>query len=280
MKIYYFADVIKELNEFWSERGCAAILPTSTEVGAGTLSAMTALRAIQEDQWRICYTQPSIRPQDGRFGKNKNRLYQHHQFQLLWKPAPDNIKNLYMESLKNLGIDLTNNEVKFLEDDWQNPSIGAKGVGWEVWLNGIEVSQFTYIHQIGGVQLSKTAIEITYGLERLILFIQGKNDVFELDWNANLKYKDLFLQNEQDFSGFVHENLDAEIFLQHFDNYERICHQLLEKKLPFAAYDYCLKCSHTLNLLDAAQKLGHQERANYIFRTRKMAKQCCELIAK
>lgn len=275
---YYFQDVIEKLRNFWKNQSCVEVCGTNTEVGAGTLNSMTAMQTLQKDKWNVCYVQQSVRPQDGRFGQNKNRLFQHHQFQVIMKPSPKKIKDLYLQSLDFLQIDMQNNEIKFLEDDWQNPSIGAKGVGWEVWCNGIEISQFTYINQIGSLKCAEIAAEITYGLERLMLFIQNKNDVFELDWNENIKYKDLFLQNEQDFSNFTHNNVDSAIFLQHFDDYEQICQQLIKKNSPLAAYDFCLKCIHNLNLLDAAQKISYQERINFIARTRKMARDCSELM--
>ena len=274
----YFEDLIQNLTSFWKKQGCT-ILPSYNDIiGAGTLSPYTAIDVMKRSKWKVCYLQPSVRQGDSRGGGNKNRLYKHHQFQVIIKPVEKNIKDVYLESLYFLGIEKDENEIKFLEDDWQNPSIGAKGVGWEVWLNGIEVSQFTYMQQIGGIMLDTPAIEFTYGLERLILFLQNKDSIYDVEWNKNFTYGDIFLQNEIEQLSALELNLNAEILIKHFEDYENIHARLIEKELPIPAYEYCLKAINIINILDAMQKISHQERANYILKTRAMTKKCSELI--
>ena len=272
-----FQGIIFALERFWAKHGCVVVQPYTTEVGAGTLSPATTLRAVGQKPWNVAYVQPSIRPADGRYGDNPNRVYQHHQFQVILKPSPENIQELYLESLREIGIDPLKHDVRFVEDDWENPSIGAWGLGWEVWCDGMEVTQFTYMQQVGGIECNPIPGELTYGLERLIMYIQGVQNVYDLDWNgAGVTYGDVFKQNEREFSAFALEYADTDMLLRHFGDMERSCFSLLEKHLPLPAYDYCLKASHTLNLLMARGVIGVTERAVYLGKVRALAKACCE----
>lgn len=272
-----FQGIIFALHQFWAEKGCVVMEPYTTEVGAGTLSPATTLRALGPKPWNVAYVQPSIRPGDGRYGDNPNRLYQHHQYQVILKPSPDNIQDLYLESLRVIGVDTLKHDIRFVEDDWENPSIGAWGLGWEVWCDGMEITQFTYMQQIGGIECSPVPGELTYGLERLIMYIQGVENVYDLAWNNNgVTYGDVFKQNEREFSAFALEHSDVEMLLRHFADVEKMSLSLVEKNLPLPAYDYCLKASHLLNLLDARGVIGVTERASYLGRVRNLAKACCQ----
>ena len=250
---------------------------SDVEVGAGTLSPMTALRALKEEEWNICYVQPSRRPKDGRYGENPNRLQMHHQFQVVLKPSPAEFQALYLQSLERIGIKAEEHDIRFVEDDWENPSIGAAGLGWEVWIDGMEVTQFTYMQQIGGIELKNIAGEITYGLERLAMYVQNKDSVYDLQYNKQKTYGDIFLQNEQEMSEYNIDYANIEILLKNFNDAEAESLQLLEKKLALPAYEQCLKASHFLNLLEARKVIGVTERAGYMARVRNMAKKACEI---
>ena len=272
-----FQGIIFALQQFWAKQKCVIMQPYTTEVGAGTLCPATTLRALGSKPWNVAYVQPSIRPGDGRYGDNPNRVYQHHQFQVILKPSPENIQDLYLQSIKEIGIDPLKHDIRFVEDDWENPSIGAWGLGWEVWCDGMEVTQFTYMQQVGGLECNPIPGELTYGLERLIMYIQGVENVYDLDWNgAGVTYGDIFKQNEREFSAFALEYSDTDMLFRHFGEVEASCLALVEKDLPLPAYDYCLKGSHLLNLLDARGVIGVTERAAYLGRVRNLAKACCQ----
>lgn len=272
-----FQDMIMTLQKFWMENGCVILQPYHTEVGAGTLHPATVLRALGSKDWNVAYVQPSMRPKDGRYGENPNRLQHYYQFQVILKPSPDNLQELYLQSLQEIGIDLLANDIRFVEDDWENPTVGAWGLGWEVWCNGMEISQFTYMQQVGGIDCAPIPGELTYGLERIAMYIQGVENVYDIAWNRDgVKYGAIFKQDEQEFSAFNLEYADTKILLQHFKDAESECNALVAKNLSLPAYDFCLKASHILNLLDARGVLGVTERAGYINRVRSLAKACCE----
>jgi glycyl-tRNA synthetase alpha chain len=276
-----FQDIILTLQHFWAEQGCAVLQPYDLEVGAGTFHPATTLRALGPEHWRAAYVQPSRRPSDGRYGDNTNRLGHYYQFQVILKPSPDNIQQLYLDSLVALGIDPLKHDIRFVEDDWESPTLGAWGLGWEVWCDGMEVAQFTYFQQVGGIECKPVSGELTYGLERLAMYIQGVENVYDLQWNdpnsaTPLTYRDVFHRNEVEQSAYGLEHANTEMLLQHFKDAEAECAQLLEKNLPLPAYDYCIKASHLFNLLDARGVIGVTERAAYIARVRALAKGCCE----
>lgn len=272
-----FQEIITTLQNFWIDQGCVLLQPYDTEVGAGTLHPATVLRVLGDDPWNVAYVQPSRRPSDGRYGENPNRLGHYYQFQVILKPSPEKMQELYLQSLEALGIDMQHHDIRFVEDDWENPTVGAWGLGWEVWIDGMEVTQFTYMQQVGGVECTTIPGEITYGLERLAMYIQKVDNVYDLDWNGKgVTYGDVFLHNEQEFSALSHEYADTDMLFRHFKDIELQCQSLLDKKLPMAAYDYALKASHTLNLLDARGGIGVTERASYIGRVRNLARACCE----
>ena len=272
-----FQDLILTLQQFWAKQGCVLMQPYDVEVGAGTLHPATTVRALGPKPWKAAYVQPSRRPTDGRYGENPNRLQHYYQFQVILKPSPDNIQELYLDSLNALGIDTANHDIRFVEDDWESPTLGAWGLGWEVWCDGMEVSQFTYFQQVGGFECSPVSGEITYGLERLAMYVQGVENVYDLDWNgAGVTYGDVYLQNEQEFSAWNFEVADTDRLFQHFKDAEAECALALEAKLALPAYDQCLKASHTFNLLDARGVISVTERASYIGRVRTLAKACCE----
>ena len=251
--------------------------PYDLEMGAGTFHPATALRALGPEPWRAAYVQPSRRPSDGRYGDNPNRLQHYYQFQVILKPSPDDIQELYLESLAEIGIDARGHDIRFVEDDWESPTLGAWGLGWEVWCDGMEVSQFTYFQQVGGIDCDPVSGEITYGLERLAMYVQGVENVYDLDWNgAGVSYGDIYLQNEREFSAFNFERADTGILLRHFADAEAECGALLEAGLALPAYDQCMKASHLFNLLDARGVISVTERAAYIGRVRALAKGCCE----
>ncbi len=243
-----------------------------TEKGAGTMSPYTFLRAIGPEPWNVAYVEPSRRPADGRYGENPNRLYQHHQFQVIMKPSPDNIQELYLDSLRALGIDPLEHDIRFVEDNWENPSMGCAGVGWEVWLDGMEITQFTYFQQVGGLEVRPVAVEVTYGLERLSSYIQDVNSVFELEWADGVKYGDIFKEPEFEHSKYSFEESNQEMLFELFDTYEKEAKKQIENGLVHPAYDYILKCSHTFNLLDARGAVSVTERAGYLSRIRNMAR--------
>ncbi len=271
-----FQEMIMLLQKFWVEQGCVILQPYHTEVGAGTLHPATVLRVLGSKPWNVAYVQPSIRPKDGRYGENPNRLQHYYQYQVILKPSPDNLQELYLQSLRVIGVDLARHDIRFVEDDWENPTVGAWGLGWEVWCDGMEVSQFTYMQQVGGLDCFPVAGELTYGLERIAMYLQGVESVYDISWNDKVTYGEIFKQDEQQFSAFNLDFADTEMLLRHFNDVEKQCLDLLDKNLPLPAYDHCLKASHFLNLLDARGVIGVTERASYIGRVRHLAKSCCE----
>jgi glycyl-tRNA synthetase alpha chain len=287
-----FQDLILTLQQFWGEQGCVILQPYDMEVGAGTFHPATTLRALGPRPWNAAYVQPSRRPKDGRYGENPNRLQHYYQFQVIMKPSPPDILDLYLESLGRIGIDPLLHDIRFVEDDWESPTLGAWGLGWEVWCDGMEVTQFTYFQQVGGFDCNPVSGEITYGLERLAMYVQGVDRVFDLNFNGRedarkLTYGDVFLQAEQEYSRFNFEHADTEILLQHFRDAEKECRALLaagapapgandkRHKLALPAYDQCIKASHLFNLLDARGVISVTERQSYILRVRDLAKACC-----
>jgi glycyl-tRNA synthetase alpha chain len=272
-----FQDIILTLQHYWAKQGCVILQPYDMEVGAGTFHPATTLRALGPKPWNCAFVQPSRRPKDGRYGENPNRLQHYYQFQVILKPSPQNLQELYLQSLVELGIHPKDHDIRFVEDDWESPTLGAWGLGWEVWCDGMEVTQFTYFQQVGGIECKPVAGELTYGLERLAMYIQGKENVYDLDFNgAGVTYGDVFLENEKQFSAYNLEYADTEQLLRHFADAETECQSLLEKHLPLPAYDQCIKASHRFNLLDARGVIGVTERASYIARVRALAKACCE----
>jgi glycyl-tRNA synthetase alpha chain len=274
-----FQSLILTLQRFWADRGCVVLQPFDMEVGAGTFHPATTLRALGPEPWRCAYVQPSRRPTDGRYGENPNRLQHYYQFQVLLKPSPADSQELYLESLRHLGIDPSLHDIRFVEDDWESPTLGAWGLGWEVWCDGMEVTQFTYFQQVGGIECSPVSVELTYGLERLAMYIQGVENVYGLDWDGcGTTYGDVFLQNEREASAYNFERANTEVLVRHFADAEAECVALLGAPAPLAlpAYDQCIKASHLFNLLDARGAIGVTERASYIGRVRALARGCCE----
>ena len=270
-----FQDTILNLQKYWSKQGCVIVQPYDMEVGAGTFHPATTLRSLGPKPWKVAYVQPSRRPTDGRYGNNPNRLQHYYQFQVLIKPSPKEIKKLYLNSLNVIGISHKDHDIRFVEDDWESPTLGAAGLGWEVWCDGMEITQFTYFQQMTGLECKPVPVELTYGLERLCMFVQGKNNVFDLDWNnEGVKYKEVFLQAEKEFSAYNFEFANTDTLLKNFEASETECKSLLEKKLSLPAYDQCLKASHLFNLLDARGVIGVAERTGYINRIRELAKGC------
>ena len=272
-----FQDLILTLQNFWASKGCLILQPYDNEMGAGTFHPATTLRALGPQPWRAAYVQPSRRPKDGRYGENPNRLQHYYQFQVILKPSPPDSQALYLDSLRMLGIDPRHHDIRFVEDDWESPTLGAWGLGWEVWCDGMEVTQFTYFQQVGGIECDPVAVELTYGLERLAMYVQGVENVYNLDFNgAGVSYGDVFLRAEKEYSAFNFEHANTAILLQHFKDAEGECQALLEQKLALPAYDQCIKASHLFNLLDARGVISVVERAAYIGRVRALAKACCE----
>ncbi len=267
----YFQDVILKLQTFWASKGCAIVQPVDLECGAGTFNHATFLRVLGPEDWKAAYVEPSRRPTDGRYGENPNRLQHYFQFQAILKPSPHDIQDMYLDSLRALGLNPAEHDIRFVEDDWESPTLGAWGLGWEVWLNGMEVTQFTYFQQIGGIDLNPTSVEVTYGLERLVMYLQGVDSVYDIMWNETVSYGQIFLQNEKEQSQYNFEESDATMLLTHFNDFEKECLSLIDKKLVMPAYDYLLKSSHTFNLLDARGAISITERAGYIGRVRQMA---------
>jgi len=267
-----FQQIIFTLQEFWSRQGCALLQPYDMEVGAGTSHTATFLRAIGPEPWRAAYVQPSRRPKDGRYGENPNRMQHYYQYQVVLKPAPANILDLYLGSLEALGFDLKKNDVRFVEDDWENPTLGAWGLGWEVWMNGMEVTQFTYFQQVGGIDCKPITGEITYGLERLAMYLQGVENVFDLVWTKGLTYGDVYHQNEVEQSAYNFEHSDVAFLFDAFTAYEKQARHLMAAQLALPAYEQVLKAAHTFNLLDARGAISVTERAAYIGRIRNLAK--------
>ena len=275
LKSLSFQEIIMNLQKFWGKYGCIILQPYDTEVGAGTFHPATTLRSLGPKPWKAAYVQPSRRPTDGRYGENPNRLQHYYQYQVIIKPSPDNIKQTYLKSLSAIGIDVKSHDIRFVEDDWESPTLGAAGLGWEVWCDGMEITQFTYFQQMTGLECKPVPVEMTYGLERLCMFVQGKKNVFDLDWNnEGVKYKDVFFQAEKEFSAYNFEFANTETLLKNFEFTENECKSLLEKKLSLPAYDQCLKASHIFNLLDSRGVIGVAERTGYINRIRELAKGC------
>ncbi len=272
----YFQDVILTLQRFWTERGCLLAQPYDIEVGAGTMNPATFLRVLGPEPWNVCYVEPSRRPTDGRYGENPNRLHQFHQFQVILKPSPEDVQDLYLESLKALGIDPFDHDLRFVHDDWESPTLGAWGLGWEVWCDGMEITQFTYFQQAGGFDCKPVAAELTYGLERICMFLQNKENVFEVEYGPGVSYGEVFHREEYEFSKYSFEQSDPEMLFETFRMCEAESKRLAEAGLPLPAYDYCLKCSHTFNLLDARGAISVTERAGYIQRVRALARRCAE----
>lgn len=277
---FSFQQIISSLLDFWSQKGCAILQPYDVEMGAGTFHPATVLRCIGHKHWNVAYVQPSRRPSDSRYGVHPNRLQHYYQLQVILKPSPDNILDLYLESLKTIGIDFQKQDIRFVEDDWESPTLGAAGLGWEVWCNGMEISQFTYMQQIAGLECNPVAGEITYGLERIALYIQGVEHIKDIAWNNPLsahalKYSDVDLIAEKEFSAFNLEYANTETLFSNFSNIESECKTLVANNLPSPAYDYCIKASHIFNLLNARGVISVTERAAYITRVRHLAKMVC-----
>ncbi|MEW5704734.1 MAG: glycine--tRNA ligase subunit alpha [Pseudomonadota bacterium] len=276
-----FQDLILRLQAFWAEEGCVLLQPYDMEMGAGTFHPATTLRALGPKPWRAAYVQPSRRPADGRYGENPNRLQHYYQFQVILKPSPEDVQGTYLRSLAHLGIDPLRHDIRFVEDDWESPTLGAWGLGWEVWCDGMEVTQFTYFQQVGGIECDPVSVELTYGMERLAMYVQKVENVFDLDWNGKpgaegVRYGDVFLTNEREYSAYNFEHANTERLLRQFTDAESECRDLLGHKLSLPAYDQCIKASHIFNLLDARGVISVAERAVYIARVRQLAKACCE----
>ena len=270
-RLQSFQDTILSLQKYWSKQGCVIVQPYDMEVGAGTFHPATTLRSLGPKPWKVAYVQPSRRPTDGRYGDNPNRLQHYYQFQVLIKPSPDNIKKLFLNSLSSLGIKHEEHDIRFVEDDWESPTLGAAGLGWEVWCDGMEITQFTYFQQMAGVECNPVSVEITYGLERLCMFIQNKKNVFELNWNdQEVLYKDVFHQSEKEFSAYNFEYANTDNLFKIFDIFEEEAKSLTEKKLSLPAYDQCLKASHVFNILDSRGVISVAQRAEYISRIREL----------
>jgi glycyl-tRNA synthetase alpha chain len=283
-----FQDLILALHGYWAGQGCVFLQPYDMEVGAGTFHPATTLRALGPKPWRAAYVQPSRRPKDGRYGENPNRLQHYYQYQVILKPSPNDLQELYLASLAAIGINQANHDIRFVEDDWESPTLGAWGLGWEVWCDGMEISQFTYFQQVGGIDCNPVSGELTYGLERLAMYVQGVENVFDLNFNgrqppARVTYGDVFLQAEKEYSRYNFEYADTEILMQHFKDAEKECRSLLKRgdrgahhELALPAYDQCVKASHAFNMLDARGVISVTERQAYILRVRELAKACCE----
>ncbi len=271
-----FQDLILSLEKYWAKQGCIIQQPYDIEVGAGTFNPATFLRSLGPEPWNVAYVEPSRRPTDGRYGENPNRLQHYYQYQVIMKPSPLNIQELYLDSLRNFGIDPLEHDIRFVKDDWESPTLGAWGLGWEVWLDGMEITQFTYFQQCGGIDLSPICVEITYGIERIAMYLQGIDNVYDLEWAYGVKYGDVHHRGEWEFSTYNFEVADIDMLRKLFDMYEAESNRTAEKDLVLPAYDYCLKCSHVFNLLDARGAISVAERTNYIARVRNMAKRCAE----
>ncbi|BER92202.1 MAG: glycyl-tRNA synthetase alpha chain [Candidatus Atribacteria bacterium] len=270
----YFQDIILNLSDFWKQKGCVIQQPYDIEVGAGTMNPATFLRVLGPEPWKVAYCEPSRRPTDGRYGENPNRLYEHYQFQVIIKPSPAEIQEWYLESLFSLGINPLEHDIRFVEDNWESPTLGAWGLGWEVWLDGMEITQFTYFQQAGGIDLKPISVEITYGLERIAMYLQEKDNVFEVLWNPHFTYGDIRLQEEKEHSVYSFDESDPDLLFQLFELYEKEAARLVEKQLVLPAYDYVLKCSHVFNLLEARGGISVIERSQYMARIRKLANRC------
>jgi glycyl-tRNA synthetase alpha chain len=273
-KIYTFQEIILALERYWSEYGCVVYQPYDIEKGAGTFNPATFLKSLGPEPWKAAYVEPSRRPTDGRYGDNPNRLQHYYQYQVIIKPAPSDSQDIYLKSLKYLGIDLTKHDIRFVEDDWESPTLGATGLGWEVWIDGMEITQFTYFQKVGTIDLDLVSLEITYGLERIAMFIQKKDNVYDLEWTKGVSYGAIHHEDEVQFSRYNFEEADSQMHLDLFEKYFAECKRLVEKGLVMPAYDFVLKCSHTFNILDARSAIGQAQRTTYIGRIRNLARQC------
>jgi glycyl-tRNA synthetase alpha chain len=271
-----FQEIITNLNKYWQEQGCISLQPYDMEVGAGTFHPATFLLSLGPEPWRVAYVQPSRRPTDGRYGENPNRLQHYYQYQVILKPSPDNIQDLYLHSLANFNLNLAEHDIRFVEDDWESPTLGAWGLGWEVWLDGMEITQFTYFQQVGGIDVNPISVEITYGLERIAMYLQGIDNVYDLKWNDQVKYGAIHHRDEVEFSRYNFEAADVETLKQLFSLHYKEGLRLLEQRLVLPAYDQCLKCSHYFNLLDARSAISVSERTAYIGRVRDLARGVAE----
>lgn len=272
----YLQDLILKLHAFWSDQGCVIHQPYDIEVGAGTFNPATFFRVLGPEPWKTAYVEPSRRPTDGRYGENPNRLQHYYQYQVILKPSPHESQDIYLKSLSALKIDMLKHDIRFVEDDWESPTLGAWGLGWEVWLDGMEVTQFTYFQQVGGIELKPVSVELTYGLERIAMYLQEVDNVFDLQWNREIKYGDIHHESEVEFSRYNFDSADIELYFDLFEMYEREAKSLLKKGLVLPAYDCCLKCSHSFNMLDARGALSVTERTTFIARVRNLAKKCAE----
>jgi glycyl-tRNA synthetase alpha chain len=272
----YFQDVILGLQKFWSQKGCVLVQPYDMEVGAGTFHPATLLKALGPEPWNVAYVQPSRRPTDGRYGENPNRLQHYYQFQVILKPSPANIQQLYLQSLKVLGIDPLDHDIRFVEDDWESPTLGAAGLGWEVWLDGMEITQFTYFQMAGSIDVHPVPVEVTYGLERICMYLQGVDNVFDIQWNSRINYGDVHHQQEVEQSTYNFEVADIDMLFTFFNSFEKESRHAIDAGLVLPAYEYCLKCSHMFNLLDARGAISVTERTGYIGRIRNLARACAE----
>ena len=272
-----FQNLILTLQNFWAAHGCVIAQPYDVEKGAGTMNPATFLRALGPEPWNVAYVEPSRRPKDGRYGNNPNRLYQHHQYQVIMKPAPLNIQEIYLDCLRTIGINPLEHDIRFVEDNWENPTFGAWGLGWEVWMDGMEITQFTYFQQVGSLDCNPIAVEITIGLERLAMYMQGVENVYDLEWTNGVSYGDVFWQNEYEHSLYTFELSDAAMLFELFDKYENEAARIIDKGAVLPAYDYVLKCSHTFNLLDARGAISVSARAGYIGRVRVLARKCAQV---
>jgi glycyl-tRNA synthetase alpha chain len=275
-----FQEIILALQQYWSSKGCIIQQPYDIEVGAGTMNPATFLRALGPEPWNVAYVEPSRRPTDGRYGENPNRLQHYYQFQVILKPSPEDVQDMYLRSLEVLGIDLVKHDIRFVEDNWESPTLGAWGLGWEVWLDGMEVTQFTYFQQVGGIDVKPVSAEITYGLERLAMYIQGVDNVYDVIWVGDIRYGDVHHRGEVEYSHYNFEEADVKLLLVLFDMYEAEAKRIVVKDLVLPAYDCILKCSHVFNLLDARGAIGVTERTSYIARVRNLAKLCAESYVK
>jgi len=275
-KVLNFQEMILKLLAYWADNGCIILQPYDMEVGAGTFHPATYLRSLGPEPWNSVYVQPSRRPSDGRYGENPNRLQHYYQLQAIMKPAPENIQEIYLNSLKAIGIDPKEHDIRFVEDNWESPTLGAWGLGWEVWADGMEITQFTYFQQAGGFDISPTAVEITYGVERIAMYLQNVDSIYDLEWTDGVKYGDIFHHNEVEYSKFNFELADIDLNFKLFDQYEAEALRLLEANNPMPAYDYCMKSSHVFNILDARGAISVTERQRYILRVRNIAKKAAE----
>ena len=271
-----FQQIIFHLNEYWAQKGSVIVQPYDLETGAGTFNPATTLRALGPEPWNAAYVEPSRRPTDGRYGENPNRMQLFYQYQVLIKPSPKDIQDLYLESIRTMGIDFSKHDVRFVHDDWESPTLGATGLGWEVWIDGMEITQFTYFQQVGGLELDPISVELTYGLERIAMFIQGKDDVYDIMWNDTLTYGDMRKREEFEFSTYNFEAASVDMLRDHFNEFEGEAKSLVEKDLVLPAYDMVIKCSHTFNLLEARGAISVTERTGYIARVRGLAKTVAE----